>query len=316
MTTDVKVYDAEGTAFVLSDPDLSTLRDTLPGHAYEPVVLALLGPLLRQPEAVFADVGALYGYLTVWAARHASEATVVAFEPEASYVEVLRRNLALNNLTNVRVEQAALVDEEGTFDFTTKTIVPQVASTGPRRYLRALRRSLSPRSAPDGPLQPIVAAPSQSQVGLLPFLAATAVHPIRIHLRPRAVDRAHPVAGVTFDNWSARTGIRPNIVKIDVHGGEGMVLGGMKAALRDHVQHVLLELHTRDLLVKYDHETILRTLLSAGFDLFEVHGFRSSKGWLAPVPESVVSRVADQSTWSPIDLYFMKFFYARRSSDH
>lgn len=230
------------------------------------MVLALLGPLLRRPGAVFADIGALYGYLTVWAARHAPEATVVAFEPEASYVDVLRR-------------------------------------------------SLLPEPAPDGPLHPIVAAPSQSRVGLLPFLAATAAHPVRIQLQPRAVDRTHQVPGVTFDDWSARSGIRPTIVKIDVHGGEGMVLGGMTAALRDHVQHVLLELHTRDLLVKYDHRSILRTLLSAGFDLFEVRGFRSSKGWLAPVPESAVDRVADQSTWSPIDLYFMKFFYARRRAE-
>ncbi|WP_239308951.1 FkbM family methyltransferase [Frankia sp. Cj3] len=309
----MKVYDAEGTAFVLDDPDLSTLRDTLPGNAYEPLVLALLAPLLREPGAIFADVGALYGYLSVWAARHAPTATVIAFEPEPSYTAVIRRNLAANGLGGVRVEEVALVDEEGIFDFSTKTIVPFSPADKRRGYLHALRAAILDATPPAGPVVPVVASPSQSRVGLASFLATTLSYSLRTRLSPRAVDRTHEVRGITFDAWCRETSIFPTVVKIDVHGGEGMVLGGMKKTLRGSVRHVFLELHTRDLLVKYDHRAILDMLLQANFEIFALQGFRSSKGWLEPLSGPALDRASDQRTWSPLDLYFMRFLYARRT---
>jgi FkbM family methyltransferase len=309
----LKIYDAEGTAFVLEDPDQSTLRDTLPGHAYEPLVLALLAPLLRERGAIFADVGALYGYLSVWSAKHAPTATVIAFEPEPSYTAVIRRNLDANGLGRVRVEEAALVDEEGVFDFSTKTIVPFSPVDRRRGYVRALLAASRDSPPPVGPVVPVVASQSQSRVGLASFLAATLSHPLRTRLSPRAVDRTHEVRGITFDAWCRETGVFPTVVKIDVHGGEGMVLGGMKEALRGSVRHVFLELHTRDLLVKYDHRAILGMLVEANFEIFALHGFRSSKGWLEPLSGPALDRASDQRTWSPLDLYFMRFFYARRT---
>jgi len=66
--------------------------------------------------AVVLDIGAHLGYFTVLAAKRG--ATVLAFEPNPRTIAHLRRNLALNGVTDhVRVVQRAVGGEPGTASF-------------------------------------------------------------------------------------------------------------------------------------------------------------------------------------------------------
>ena len=42
--------------------------------------------------------------------------------------------------------------------------------------------------------------------------------------------------------------VMPNILKIDVHGAEGLVLNGAKNILENSVEYILLEVHQQQLL--------------------------------------------------------------------
>lgn len=76
----------------------------------------LLGHVLR-PGDVFVDVGANYGWLSLWAAQIVGPSgRVHAFEPQPQVVELLRRSIADNHLAQVIVHSIALSDTEGHMD--------------------------------------------------------------------------------------------------------------------------------------------------------------------------------------------------------
>lgn len=87
------------------------------GGTYEPEQTALFVEHVR-PGATVLDVGANAGYYTLLAATLAGpEGRVVAFEPEPAIARFLRRHVAINRLRNVRVEEAAVSDRDGTARF-------------------------------------------------------------------------------------------------------------------------------------------------------------------------------------------------------
>jgi FkbM family methyltransferase len=85
-------------------------------QGYEPEVTALFYRLARQARATF-DVGAHIGFYSVLAAIANPEARVFAFEPLTRVFERLERNVALNDLTNVRCLCTAVDATEGTAEF-------------------------------------------------------------------------------------------------------------------------------------------------------------------------------------------------------
>ena len=78
------------------------------GH-YERDVESILSELITK-ETTFIDVGANIGYFTILFSKLAR--TVYAFEPVPAAFERLSRNIALNNLTNVRAFQSAVSKEK------------------------------------------------------------------------------------------------------------------------------------------------------------------------------------------------------------
>lgn len=71
-----------------------------------------------QPGDVFLDIGANGGLYTLVAARRVgSSGHVFAFEPGQRELELLRRNVRLNQLDNVTIIAEALSDETGTARF-------------------------------------------------------------------------------------------------------------------------------------------------------------------------------------------------------
>lgn len=83
---------------------------------------------------------------------------------------------------------------------------------------------------------------------------------------------------VTFDEVCRREGFQPNVAKMDVHGFEGKILGGMNEVLRGALRYLLLELHPNIYLEKYTpgitRMRILDQLEEAGFRLYYVAGHR------------------------------------------
>jgi len=83
------------------------------GRVWEPTETRWFVESLR-PGDVVVDVGANIGYYTVLAGRLVGEAgRVYAFEPDPTAFEILRRNVALNGLDNVVLEQKAVSNEPG-----------------------------------------------------------------------------------------------------------------------------------------------------------------------------------------------------------
>ncbi|HEY9843181.1 MAG: FkbM family methyltransferase [Candidatus Sericytochromatia bacterium] len=84
----------------------------------------------------------------------------------------------------------------------------------------------------------------------------------------------------TGDAMCRRLGIKPTVAKMDVHGFEGKVIGGMKEVLAGPLQVLLLELHMNVYLEKYTpgitRMQILDALEAAGFRNYYLAGHRYS----------------------------------------
>ncbi len=93
------------------------------------------------PEGgVFMDIGANVGFFTLLAARRVGKGGQVhAFEPEPRTYAALRRNIALNRLTNVTAWQLALSDTAGT-----ATLFPHAGGNSGAASLRPLENSGPP----------------------------------------------------------------------------------------------------------------------------------------------------------------------------
>jgi FkbM family methyltransferase len=265
---------------------------------------------LSEPDAVFADIGALYGYFSCWAGRHAPSVPVFAFEPEPQWTAVLRRNLALNNV-EATVEEVALTDKDGPVSFHDRTVEPNGSGARFRRnYPRATLNWLHRNN--ERPHQWVRSGYTEPTFSAWEILRRTRQVSIERKRHPPAVAKSHSVTGISLDSWVRHGGTPPTVVKIDVHGGEGLVLRGGVEALHKHVKHLLLELHTPDYLVDTSHDEILNIILDLDLDLFELRGFRRRTGKLIELDSRKRRELCDMSTWNPEDLYYMRFLYARR----
>ncbi len=82
---------------------------------HEPLVQKVFQP---KPGEVFVDVGAHIGLYTMRAARDVGlKGKVIAVEPDPQSYRILKSNIALNNLDNVTVINAALCDISGQMIF-------------------------------------------------------------------------------------------------------------------------------------------------------------------------------------------------------
>jgi FkbM family methyltransferase len=104
----------DGTEFELDALD-RTQAGAIWNGSYETDYHRILTDLIDRMGAVVYDVGANVGLVAVPLARHVGQrGTIVCFEPVAENYRRLRRNIALNGLTNCVVHQLALGDTTGT----------------------------------------------------------------------------------------------------------------------------------------------------------------------------------------------------------
>ena len=123
--------DVEGVQLLVDSRDKAVGHYLLNAIAYEPEELDLLRKCLK-PGANFLDIGGNIGYFTIIAAKHVGPlGKVIAFEPEPHNFEILRRNVELNKLRNVMIENYAAVDQEKTLTLylsATRCCAPEKAS--------------------------------------------------------------------------------------------------------------------------------------------------------------------------------------------
>jgi FkbM family methyltransferase len=93
-----------------------------------------------------------------------------------------------------------------------------------------------------------------------------------------SADEGVELMAETLDSVCHRIGFRPNVAKMDVHGFEGKILGGMTETLHNSLEYILLELHPNVYLEKYTpgitRMQILDSLEAAGFTNYYVAGHR------------------------------------------
>jgi FkbM family methyltransferase len=80
---------------------------------FEPVQTKLFIESLKKGDVVF-DIGANIGYYTILASKQVGpKGQVYAFEPDPNSLELLKKNIKLNECANVQVVEAALGRKEG-----------------------------------------------------------------------------------------------------------------------------------------------------------------------------------------------------------
>jgi len=93
-------------------------------RGYEPETVPLFYRLATRAR-VTLDVGAYVGFFTLLAAHANPNGLVYAFEPLADANDRLRRNVRLNNLSNVQIVTSAVGDVDGSAEFfLTETPMP------------------------------------------------------------------------------------------------------------------------------------------------------------------------------------------------
>ena len=121
------------------------------------------------------------------------------------------------------------------------------------------------------------------------------------------------VASIKFDELSEKNNIKPDIVKLDVHGGEGKVLFGMKDALRERITHLYLELHPNELLVDYSIKDILDLLIASGFELFEINRFRrENMPEITKISNEDYLNLMNQDKWTQEQIKERRMIYAKK----
>jgi FkbM family methyltransferase len=107
----------EGIRIESKRPNDVMFRELYVNGLYQDDVLAALAALLR-PGDVFWDVGANYGFMTIYVqSRFGGRVKCVAFEPNPIVIEELERNLALNDCKDVTVEATCVSDRIGEVAF-------------------------------------------------------------------------------------------------------------------------------------------------------------------------------------------------------
>ena len=107
---------------------------------YEHSVIMHLGQIVKQyTSPTFLDVGAHYGYFTIYMSKlGGASSKVFSFEPNSEYYEILSTNVRLNKLQNVFLHKLALSDKNGTITMETSQRFRSIGFQQSRRKMKLL----------------------------------------------------------------------------------------------------------------------------------------------------------------------------------
>jgi FkbM family methyltransferase len=205
--------------------DLHAEKDYWLG-TYEPELLQAVRDWLR-PGMVVYDVGANVGYISLLLARAAGEqGQVFAFEPLPANLQRMAANFGLNPWARLACIPAAVVDR-----------------SGPVRFLAHASGAMGKAAGSAG--------------------RHDQAYPEQIEVAGISLDEfAYPAPGAAAPAWS---GPRPQLVKMDIEGGEVLALQGMDRLLCEARPLLLLELHGPE-----SARAAWDTLTAAGYQLLRM----------------------------------------------
>jgi FkbM family methyltransferase len=123
--------EVSGTGFQLHGPyqyiAIDYYHTYLKYGAYEPAVTTHITQVLRQcPAPRVLDVGAHYGWYTIYLGKLLADRGIVfAFEPSEDLFLVLKRNVELNALENIRLYKLPLSDRREKVRMVSSKITPR-----------------------------------------------------------------------------------------------------------------------------------------------------------------------------------------------
>lgn len=105
-------------------------------------------------------------------------------------------------------------------------------------------------------------------------------------------DETGSIKTLTFDQFCEKENIKPDILKIDVHGAEGKILNGMPKVL-SQVSHVFCETHNE--IMGFNVKDIVQMMVDAGLSVYEFTDHRSIKGGeIIPLSQNVFTEHKDR----------------------
>ena len=91
-------------------------------------------------------------------------------------------------------------------------------------------------------------------------------------------EKQKSIQSKTLDRVCLDKKMKPEIIKIDVHGAEGKVLDGSKKILKESVKVILLELHTNEFINNFsggmNRKKIIELLIHSDFKCYLISSFR------------------------------------------
>lgn len=220
------------------------------GYEY-PVTKHILANISKGD--VFIDVGAFYGYYTLFVARAlAGSGHIFSFEPNKEYFDIVDKNLQINDISNgVHLHNIALSNRRGT--------VIMGSSESDQNDMNKWR----------GPLKRQMKIVDDEQA-----------------LGMKGIET------ISFDEFADRNDISPDFIKIDVHGAEGRVLEGMKKTLeKKKVKHLYCEVHPPQIGIigGYTVEDVANLIRDSGMEVSEFKNYRQRKGEIVDLERTEIS---------------------------
>lgn len=123
------------------------------------------------------------------------------------------------------------------------------------------------------------------------------------------------VPAIRFDDWVKDNPVRPDVVKLDVHGSEGKVLFGMQNLLNEGGFDLYFELHPDSILADYRLKEIIALLYDTGWEMAELPDFRD-EGTSAPVPLTPERRLIleDPEKWTDREHTCRRMFFCQKKA--
>jgi len=185
-------------------------------------------------KPIFADIGSFIGYFAFYASSlDNGRNTIYAIESNKNHCDSIQKGIHKNNFKNIKILNKILSNEQKNI------LVVDELTIDPKKFdeLKSFR----------------------SEDPLLDDLKL-------IDKKKKYYLENSERLDDVFKNEI------PNILKIDVHGAEGFVLDGAEKLLKEHIDYILLELHSESYLKRYstgfNKKKIILNLISKNFSCY------------------------------------------------
>lgn len=268
--------------FTMYDPDMSTFRETYPGEEYEPGVCRELANCIHTGDA-FLDIGALYGYFSLYAKCLNNTIPIYAFEPNKYYFEILKGNIQASSPNNICCLNVGLGESTGKSKISEKAMSTSGEDhTGDITFLPLPKLNETNRFRKSSP--------------------GNSIEWLAMELKYRLFTKKpepHKIDIINFDEWMETVEYSNMIAKIDIHGAETLALRGMRKSLHEgRFKKIFLEVHKPSILLTESYEEIFEFFDTRQYKIFEIINYRSSKYSIRALSENDIKRFCKYSTWS------------------